>query len=193
MDTDDDLDQEMQQGHLCVSTDPRRVGGPDGEPTIITTEELRALLITQQSLEDQTVWLTTVQAGYSVTADATELQNDRDRILGKPVARFLHPTISTFIQERLVELNSKGQAPSRMEQLAKRLEETWGKTYSNIQTTSIVTPKIALPGKATWEPDPKPLMTNHPPRVTDSNTRITLSEGSLKGPCPQDDSGLGWV
>ena len=59
MDADDDLDQELQQGHLCVSTDPRRVGGPDGEPTIINIEELRALLITQQSLEDQTVWLTT--------------------------------------------------------------------------------------------------------------------------------------
>ena len=56
MDTDDDLDQEMQQGHLCVSTDPRRVGGPDGEPkTIINIEELRSLLITQQSLKDQTV------------------------------------------------------------------------------------------------------------------------------------------
>ena len=35
MDADDDLDQEMQQGHLCVLTDPRRVGGPGGEPTII--------------------------------------------------------------------------------------------------------------------------------------------------------------
>jgi hypothetical protein len=41
MDTDGDLDQEMQQGHLCVSTDPRRVGGPGGEPTIINIEELR--------------------------------------------------------------------------------------------------------------------------------------------------------
>ena len=56
MDTDDDLDQEMQQGHLCVSTDPRRVGEPGGEPTIINIAELRALLTTQQSLEDQTVW-----------------------------------------------------------------------------------------------------------------------------------------
>ena len=55
MDTDDDLDQEIQQDHLCVSTDPRRVGGPVGEPTIINIEELRDLLITQQSLEDQTV------------------------------------------------------------------------------------------------------------------------------------------
>ena len=146
---DDDLDQEMQQGHLCVSTDPRRVGGPGGEPTIINIEELWALLITQQSLEDQTVWLTTAQAGFPVTADATEFQNDRDRLLGKPVARFLHPAISNFIQKRLEELNSTGQAPSRMEKLAKRLEETWGRTYSNIQITSIASPKIAPQGKAT--------------------------------------------
>ncbi len=129
MDTDDDLDQEMQQGHLCVLTDPRRVGGPDGEPTIINIEELRSLMITQQSLEDQTVWLTTAQAGF-------------------------------------------------------QLEETWGRTYSNIQITIIVPPKIVPQGKATWEPDPKPLMTNHPPRVTDSNTRITLLESSLQWSLP---------
>ncbi len=49
MDTDGDVDQEMEQGHLCVSTDPRRVGGPGGEPTIINIDELRALLIKQQS------------------------------------------------------------------------------------------------------------------------------------------------
>ena len=36
-------------------------------------------------------------------------------------------------------------------------------------------------------------MANHPPRITDSNIRIPLSEGSLNGPCPRDDSGLGWV
>ena len=42
MDADGDLDQEMQQDHLCVSTDPRGVGGPGGEPTIISLEELRA-------------------------------------------------------------------------------------------------------------------------------------------------------
>jgi hypothetical protein len=109
--THGNLDQEVQQGHLCVSTDPRRVGGPGGKPTIINIEELRAL--------------------------------------GKPVARFLHPAISNFIQKRLEELNSTGQAPSRMEKLAKRLEETWGRTYSNIQITSIASPKIAPQGKAT--------------------------------------------
>ena len=158
------------------------MGGQGDEPTIINIEELRALLITQQSLEDQTVWLTTAQAGFPVTADATEFQNDRDMLLGKPVARFLHPAISNFIQERLEELNSKRQAPFRIEQLTKRLEETWGRTNSNIQVTSIVSPKITPQGKATWEPDPKPLMTNHPTRVTDSNTRITLLEGSLNGP-----------
>ena len=51
MDSDGDLDQEMLQDYLCVSTDPRRVGGPGGESTIISLEKLRALLLTQQSME----------------------------------------------------------------------------------------------------------------------------------------------
>ena len=100
------------------------MGGPGGEPTIISLEELQALLITQQSLEDQTAWLTTAQAGFPVIADTTEFQNVRDRLLGKPVARFLHPAISNFIHKRLEELNFAGQVPSHMEKLAKRLEET---------------------------------------------------------------------
>ena len=55
MDSDDDLEEDFQQGHLCVSADPRRVGGPGGEPTIINLKELRTLVCTQQTREDQTV------------------------------------------------------------------------------------------------------------------------------------------
>ena len=46
----------------------------------------------------------------------------------------------------------------------------------------------------TWEPDPLPLMVNHPPRVTASNTRIQLDrEGSLSQVCPKGEDDLGWV
>ena len=55
MDSDDDLGQDFQQGYLCVSADPRRVGGPGGEPTIINLKVLRTLLRKQQTREDQTV------------------------------------------------------------------------------------------------------------------------------------------
>ena len=94
------LGQDFQQGYLCASADPRRVGVPGGEPTIIHIEELRTLLRTQRTLDDQTVWLTTAQTGFPVTVDAQEVQTVRDRFLGNPVARFLHPSISSFIQER---------------------------------------------------------------------------------------------
>ena len=181
------------QGHLCVSSDPRRVGGPGGEPTIITLKELRSLLLTQQSLGDQTVWLTTAQAGFPVTTEAQEVLSDKDRLLGRPVARFLHPAISTFIQTRWHELVSMDQSPSRTVVLAKRLEETWGRVQPRARLLDDVSPKITPEEKVRWEPDPKPLMANHPPRVTDSNTRISLSEGALTGPCPRDASGLGWI
>ena len=57
-DSDDGLGQDFQQGYLCASADTRRVGGPGGEATIIHLKELRTLLRTQQTLDDQTVWLT---------------------------------------------------------------------------------------------------------------------------------------
>ncbi len=85
------------------------------------------------------------------------------------------------------------QTPSRAEVLAKRLEETWGRTQPSVRVPDDVSSKITPQEKVLWEPDPKPLMPNHPPRVTDSNTRISFSEGALTGPCPRDDSGLGWV
>ena len=100
MDSDDNLEQDFQQGYLCVSADPRRVGGPGGEPTIINLKELRTLLCTHQTREDQTVWRTTVQAGFPVVTDTQEIQTDRDRSLGNPMVLFLHPAISSFIQAR---------------------------------------------------------------------------------------------
>ena len=128
-----------------------------------------------------------------MTADAQEVQNDRDRLLGKPVARFLHPSISNFIHKRLEEICSTGQTPSHMENQAKRLEETWVRIHSDTRITNIASPRRAPQDKAPWETDPRPQMANHPTRVTDSNTRISLSEDALNGPCPRDDSGLGWV
>ncbi len=125
MDSDDDFEQDFQQSYLCVSGDPRRVGGPGGEPTVINLKELRTLLCTQQTREDQTVWRTTFQAGFPVVADTQEIQTDRDRLLGNPVARFLHPAISSFIQARWQELAFTKHIPSRTEVLVKSLEETW--------------------------------------------------------------------
>ena len=204
MDSDDDLEQDFQQGYLCVSEDPRRVGGPGGEPTIINLKELRTLLRKQQTREDQTVWLTTTQAGFPVVADAQEIQTDRDRFLGNPVVRFLHPAISSFIQTRWQELASTKQTPSHTEVLVKRLEETWRwaqpiaripderleATWHRTQPSARlpdVSSKVTPQEKVLWEPDPKPLMANHPTRVIDSNTRISLSEGALTRPCPRDD------
>jgi hypothetical protein len=74
------------------------------------------------------------------------------------------------------------------EVLDKRLEETWGRAQPIARLPDDVSSKITPQEKVLWEPDPKPLMTNHPP-----HTKISLSEGALTGPCPQDDSDLGWV
>ncbi len=57
--------KEEIQGYLCVSPDPRRSGQTGGaENFIITAEELRLILKSQCKEEDQTVWMTTAQAGF---------------------------------------------------------------------------------------------------------------------------------
>ena len=84
-------------------------------------------------------------------------------------------------------------APSRAEVLAKRLEETWRRAQPSTRLPDDVSSRIRPQENVQWEPDPKPMMVNHPSRVTDSNTRISLSEGALTGPCPRNDSGQGWV
>jgi hypothetical protein len=96
--------KEEIQGYLCVSADPRRSGQTEGvENFIITVEELRLILKTQCEEEDQSVWMSTAQAGFPTTATEGELDNDLDRQLGKPIARYLHPAISDFIIQRQQE------------------------------------------------------------------------------------------
>jgi hypothetical protein len=57
---------------------------------------------------------------------------------------------------------------SRAEALARRLEETWGREQPNTRLPDDVSSRTTPQEKVLWEPDPKPLMANHPPRVTDN-------------------------
>ena len=162
--------EEMQQGYLCTSADPRRIGEGDG---------------------DQTLWMTTAQAGFPITRDEEEVTNGKDAQMGRITSRYLHPVISTFITDWASDLTSSGKQPSPLEQLdAIDLENEWSQKYiTGIWEASTDPP----PSSASWELDPPPLTANHPPRITDSNTRITLREDSLKEPLPKSDNGLGWV
>jgi hypothetical protein len=124
---DEEGAEEELQGYLCVSADPRRSGQTEGgENFIITAEELRQILTAQCEEEDQTVWMTTAQTGFPTTAAEDELGNDRDRQLGKPTTRYLHPAISAFINQRQQELVTQNQAPSMAESRGMELESEWG-------------------------------------------------------------------
>jgi hypothetical protein len=115
--------KEEIQGYLCVSADPRRSGQTEGDENfIITAEELRLILKAHCAEKDQTVWMTTAQAGFPTTAAEGELDNDLDRQRGKPTARCLHPVISVFIIQRQQELVTQGQAPSMTESRAMDLQ-----------------------------------------------------------------------
>jgi hypothetical protein len=135
--------------------------------------------------------MTTAQAGFPTTAAEGELDNDLDRQLGKPTARCLHPAISAFIIQRQQDLVTQDQAPSMTEIRAMELESEWG---TQKECTESPARNKDATEDITWEPDPLPLMANHPPRVTASNTKIQLDrEGALSQICPKGGDDLGWV
>ncbi len=106
----------MQQGYLCTSVDPRRVGEGGGETVILNSREVRKVITPQQTTKDQTIWMTTTQTGFPVERDEEEITNNKDTQMGRTTARYLHPVISTFISKWETDLTSTGKQPSPLEQ-----------------------------------------------------------------------------
>jgi hypothetical protein len=185
-DTDDEI-----PAYLCVSADPRRSGSAEGgENFILTAEELRLSLQVQCQEEDQTVWLTTAQTGFPTTDTEGELDNILDHHLGKPTARCLHPAISAYILQRQQELLSQHRAPSMTETRVMELEREWDTQEPHVEVPN----RSPESGEdTTWELNPLPLMVQHPPRITVSNTKIQLEEGILSQPYPKGENDLGWI
>jgi hypothetical protein len=119
--SDNDSD-DIQIGYLCISADPRRVGVGGGEPMILKPKELRQALTLQQTMEDQTIWMTSAQTGFPLEGEEDEVTNNTDTQMGRHTARYLHPAISTYIVEWEADLASTGTQPSPSAQAAIDLE-----------------------------------------------------------------------
>ena len=127
-DSEEDSD-EMQQGYLCTSTDPRRIGTGDGETIILNSRELRKAISLQQNAKDQTIWMTTAHAGFPLERDEVEVTNSKDTQMGRITTRYLHATISTFIANWETDLTSTGKNSSPLEQAVIDLENKWSQKY----------------------------------------------------------------
>jgi hypothetical protein len=141
-----------------------------GETIILNSRELCKAFTLQQNAKDQTIWMTTVQTGFPFERDEDEITNSKDSQMGRITTRYLHPVISTFIINWETDLTSSGKQPSPLEQTVIDLENEWSQKY--VTGTWEVLPEVS-PSPVSWELDPPPLTTNHPSRITDSNTRIT--------------------
>jgi hypothetical protein len=145
----------------------------------------------QCEVEDQTVWMTTAQAGFPTTTSEGKIDNDLDRHRGKPTARCLHPVISSYIIQRQQELSMQDQTPSMTESRVLELECEWGTQETRREDSDRGTDTDE---GTTWEPNPLPLMVKHPPRVTASNTKMPPDrKGFLRQTCPKGENDLGWA
>ncbi len=97
---------DMEQGYLCISTDPRRVGAGGGETVILNPRELRKVITLQQTTEVQKIWMTSAQTGFPLERDTDEGINIKDVQMGRNTVRYLHPAISTYITVWEADLTS---------------------------------------------------------------------------------------
>jgi hypothetical protein len=136
--------------------------------------------------------MTTAQAGFPTIPSEDEIHTTQDLQLGRPTARHLHPEISAFIGRKHDDILSQNRSPSVTELKLLEVEREWG--TGDIDTDTIEEFKeMETQDHILWEPNPPPLMVNHPPRITESNTKIQLREGALDKPCPKGEDDLGWV
>ena len=82
------------------------------------------------------------------------------------------------------------RVPSAPEARIMELEDEWGAQEQQEMTQD---QQVESNDNGSWEPNPLPLMANHPPRITASNTKILLQEGILSQPCPTGEDDLGWI
>ncbi len=155
---------------------------------ILNPREIRQVLTLQQTTEDRKVWMTSAQTRFPLERDEEEVTNSRDAQMGRHTGRYLHPAISAYIADWETDLTSTGTQPPPLAQAAIDLENEWSQKYV---MGTWVSPTDPSPPSVIWHHDPPPLMANHPPRVTDSNIRVTLREDSLKESLPTSDNQRG--
>jgi hypothetical protein len=134
--TDEDSEEEagkdsgeIQQGYLCISADPRRVGAGGGEAIILNLRELRQAIVLQQTTGDQKIWMTSAQTGFPLERGEDEVTSNRDAQMGRHTARYLHPAISEYIADWETELTSTGTQPPPLAQPAIDLEHEWSQKH----------------------------------------------------------------
>ena len=119
----------MQQGYLCTSADPRRVGAEGGETTILNSRDLRKAITLQRTTKDQTIWMTTEQTGFPLERDEDEITNNKDAQMGRTTARHLRHRLGkrmvTQVRDR--NLGSTHRALTTTSNLESRPTSTDGK------------------------------------------------------------------
>jgi hypothetical protein len=81
-------------------------------------------------------------------------------------------------------------APSIAETRSLELEREWVTQVPHMEVPNHITESSE---DTTWKPNPLPLMTKHPPRITSSNTKKKLEDGILTKPCRKGENDLGWI
>ena len=172
-----------KKGLVCETADPRYAGREadrSGGDIILDVGAVRKILGGMKTLteDDMTVWLTTREMGFALTAEQDELAEAKDDLEGKPTGRWIAPQIEKFLrklkagEERMNVDDEQEQA--RMYAEALTMLDDWGNPNGErvAQRESDENTKIGE-----WESVSEPMVAKEPKVIRDVD--INLEMGSI--------------
>ena len=206
-----------QQGLLLSTADPRYVGRGDdvsGGDVIFDCEEIRSLLRSEATTakEATTLWLTTQEMGWALTADEEEIHIARDAEEGKVTKRQLAPAISAYIRT----MHNQKPTNTTLERkklltAAWELDQVWGEWSESPEAmgaTEAHTPYLPISsaaicsrvqvsvkrGHLEWEQLSTPLVAEDPPLLPDTELAVRVGQDLfLDEELPKPASRQGYV
>jgi hypothetical protein len=195
-DSDDENMEEdpegIQQGHLCTSADPRRIGREEEKPSFSTQASCVKPLPpskpqTIKQHGSQQPKLDSRSQGTRRNLSTAKMHKWGDPRTVSPLGNIhihrIHTSRARVYRTITLFTGASSHRPGER-MVTKAHHRSLGGPHRFLTIASTCT----LMGTRSTSADGTP-----PARITDSNTRITLREGSLKEPLPTSESALGWV
>jgi hypothetical protein len=215
-DTSDDHEYDAKPcyGIKMRAADPRYI--TDGDDinrgdVLLTMAQVRQLITikAQSTAEIATIWLTTAEMGFSLTAESNEVTCPKDAREGKGSDRFLAPAISRFATSVLVD-DEQGEDLAQQTNEARRqlasLHRRWSKITKTSESENVrmqackeaeksnrVT-RIVQHRDLPWEKDSIARAAYDPEHIPDCNIQATIGKHFLfHEVIPKAANGIGYL
>jgi hypothetical protein len=216
LDTSDDHEYDSQPcyGIKMRAADPRYI--TDGDDinrgdVLLTMAQVRQLITikAQSAVEIATIWLTTAEMGFSLTAEPNEVKCPKDARKGKVSDRFLAPAISRLTTSVLANdehVEDLAQQTNQARRQLASLHQRWSKIIKTSESEDVRRQACKEAEKSNrftrivqhrdlqWEKDSIARAAYDPEHIPDCNVQATIGKHFLfHEVIPKAANGIGYL